>query len=141
MSAIGELLIYIIYIILGFLFLVFLILGLLSKTTKRTFFNICIFFGFVLIVFKSCQYNSYLNNQNNQVGIYYLTNYPNCDSCYLELKENMTYIIVKDGENIRNGTWHHESGGDYWITYLDGKKHQLGSGDYSYTNYKLKNKP
>lgn len=141
MSAIGELLVYIIYVVLALFFLIFLILGLSSKTTKKAFFIISIFFGLLLVAFKSCQYISYLNDQNNQIGIYYLTSYQNCNSCYLELKEDMTYVIFEDGKNIRNGTWHHESGGDYWITYLDDKKNQLVSGDYSYKNYKLKNKP
>jgi hypothetical protein len=92
----------------------------------------------MFFIFKSCQDNNYKNNQLDQVGIYYLTNYPNCDSCYIELNENMTYKIINKGQKVKNGDWHYESGGDYWITYLNGERDQLGSGTYSYTNYKLK---
>ena len=57
-----------------------------------------------------------------------MTTYRNCDSCYLELKENMTCIVVNKGKIIEQSNWHYEVGGDYWITYLDNDKHQLGSG-------------
>jgi len=138
MAAIGELIIYFIYFILGLSFVTFLILSLTSKKTKKPFMIISIFFGLLMIIFKSCQYKGYINDQKEQVGIYYLTKYPNCNSCYIELKEDMTYVIEKSGGIIKKGTWHHESGGDYWITYLDGENYQLGSGDFSYTDYKLK---
>ena len=60
------------------------------------------------------------------------------NSCYLELRENMTYIVVDKGKIIESSNWHYEVGGDYFITYLDNDRHQLGSGNYSYERYKLK---
>ena len=80
----------------------------------------------------------YRNSQLDKVGIYYLTNNPKCELCYLELKEDMTYTIINKGEVIEKSNWHFESGGDYWITYLDNDKSQLGFGNYEYKHYKQK---
>lgn len=140
MWAIGELIIYTIYFFTGLSCLVFLILAL---TAKKRCFRIWtaltgLFFGFLLLCFKWQQNSIYKQNQLNQVGIYYLTNYPNCDSCHIELNENMTYKVAHKSQIFENGDWHYESGGDYWITYLNGTKYQLGNGKYAYRDYKLK---
>jgi hypothetical protein len=139
MSALGELIIYVIYFILGLLSVVFLILTIKSKNSIKPWTLIaCILFGFLLYCFKSFQNDKYRKNQLSVVGVYYLTNYPDCDSCYIEIKENMTYIVVNKGKIAEQSIWHYEVGGDYWITYLDNDRHQLGYREYSYEFYRLK---
>ena len=139
MSALGELFIYIIYIGLGLASLLFLILTFTSKKRDKIWAAFAtLFFGFLLIGFKSCQSNNYKNNQLNQVGLYYLTDYPNCDSCVIELKENQTYEVRTYGEIVEQSNWHYEVGGDYFITYLDNDNYQLGVGKFVYKKYKLK---
>ena len=139
MSALGELFIYVIYFVLGLACIIFLLLTFTSKKSIKPWTLIAsILFCFLFFTFKSCQKENYKQNQLSVVGTYYLTSYPNCDSCYLELRENMTYIVVDKGKIIESSNWHYEVGGDYFITYLDNDRHQLGSGDYSYERYKLK---
>ncbi len=140
MWAIGELITLIIYFFLGLSTVVFLLLAvtLKKRQTRLLALGPGLFFGFLLLCFKFYQDRNYKKSQLNQVGIYYLTDYPDCDSCYIELNENMTYKIVNKSQAIENGDWHYESGGDFWITYLNGTKDQLGNGKYSYHDYQLK---
>ena len=101
MTAIGELIIYFIYFVLGVGCLMFLVLTITSKKSKKVWMLIpSLLFGYLLFSFKSLQDDSYKKNQLNQVGVYYLTNYHGCNSCYIELKENMTYIVINNGKII-----------------------------------------
>ena len=139
MTAFGELIVYFIYFFLGAGTIVFLVLTF--KTRKS--FKPWALMGVILFCLLLFRYNSYLKDsykkkQLDQVGTYYLTNYPNCDSCILVLKEDMTYEIKSKSKTVERSNWHYESGGDYFITYLDNDRHQLGAGDYSYNHYKLK---
>jgi hypothetical protein len=139
MSALGELFIYVIYFVLGITTIAFLVLTIIIKRKAKILTGFAtIFFGFLLFSFKSCQSHNYKENQLSQVGLYYLTEYPNCDSCIIELKENQTYEVTKNRQVIERGNWHYEVGGDYWITYLDNDKYQLGNGKFAYYKYKLK---
>ncbi|HKC67609.1 MAG TPA: hypothetical protein VKG26_05225 [Bacteroidia bacterium] len=140
MSAIGELIIYFIYFILGLTCLIFFISTLLlSKKRAKIWTGLAtLVFGFLLFSFKSCQSSHYKKNQLEHVGLYYLTSYPNCDSCIIELKENQTYQVSKRGQIIEQSNWHYEVGGDYWIVYLDNDNYQLGCGKFAYQVYKLK---
>ncbi|MFP5041997.1 hypothetical protein [Parasediminibacterium sp. JCM 36343] len=118
MSAIGEGLVYFIYFILGFGCIIYLLLALTSnKKTKLWAFPLILFFGYLFFLYKSYLLESYNQMQFNDVGIYYLTNYPNCPSCYLELKENMTYTVMDSCKIVESSNWHSEAGGDYFITY------------------------
>ncbi|UOQ70763.1 hypothetical protein [Hymenobacter cellulosilyticus] len=75
----------------------------------------------------------------SQVGLYYLTAYPQCRPCTLELKENNRFVI-RDSTSVKEtGPWRYESGQDYWITYLN-TSDQLGSGKYAYSGYRLTRK-
>ena len=139
MSAFGELFIYLIYVLLGLTGVVFFLWTYTSKKVRKPWTLLGgLFFTFLLFYFKSCQNENYKRNQLSQVGKYYLTDYPNCKSCYIELKENMTYNVIDDGKIIETSNWHYESGGDYWITYLDNDKYQLGNGKFNYKKYELK---
>ena len=139
MSALGELFIYIIYFVLGILSIGFLVLTMTSKKKTKILTGLAtLFFGFLLFSFKSCQSRNYKENQLSQVGLYYLTEYPDCDFCIIELKENQTYEVTKNGQVIERSNWHYEVGGDYLITYLDNDKYQLGNGKFEYYKYKLK---
>jgi hypothetical protein len=140
-SALGELFVYIIYFVLGIACIFFVRLTFTTKRQNKIWTGFAgLFFIFLLFKYHSYLSNSYKKNQLSQVGLYYLTNYPNCDSCVLELKENQTYQIKRKGQIIEQSNWHYEVGGDYFILYLDNDKHQLGSGDYAYEKYNLKYK-
>jgi hypothetical protein len=139
MNGVGELLIFIIYLFLGLTSVVLFVQAFYEyKSVKPRFWAYSAFFFFLFCWFKTCRNKRYHEAQIEQVGIYFLTNYPNCDSCYVELKEDMTYNLVKKGTVIKTSDWHFESGGEYWILYLDKERYQLGSGDFEYKKYKLK---
>jgi hypothetical protein len=46
--------------------------------------------------------------------------------------------VFNNNKEVEKGDWHYEVGGDYWITYLNGRKSILGEGIYSYQKYNLK---
>ena len=138
-SSLSELFVYIIYFSLSFICSIFLYWTFKTNQKNKIWTGIAVlFFVFLIFKFKSYLADSYKESQRSHVGLYYLTNYPNCDSCILELKENKSYEIKKQGTIIEYSDWNYEVGGDYFILYLDSNKHQLGSGDYSYEKYKLK---
>jgi hypothetical protein len=139
-SGLTELIKYFIYIILFANCIFFLVFSLVSEKNKFSNFKfgfslIC---GFLLIFLKTCVNYNYNRSQLTQVGIYYLTDYPSCKSCRIELKENLKYIVFNNNKEVEKGDWHYEVGGDYWITYLNGRKSILGEGIYSYQKYNLK---
>ena len=139
MAAIGELLVYVVFLFLAVGALHFFVLASKTKKVKKLLALLAgAFFCYLLYAYSSYLSESHKNEQLRQVGIYYLTNYPDCENCILELKEDMTYEVRNNGNVIKKSDWHYESGGDYWITYLDNDNHQLGSGDYSYQKYKRK---
>jgi hypothetical protein len=139
MSAFGALLIYAVYFVLGIFCLVFLVLTFTGgRKTRVVTGTATIFFGLSLFIFKSCQSHKYEENQLSKVGLYYLTQYPGCASCVMELKEHQIYEVTSNGKIIESGDWHYEAGGDYWITFLDHDEYQLGSGKFAYGQYKLK---
>ena len=139
MSAIGALIIFMIFFILGLICIVYFIKALGADSSRKKRYLITSSIVFLLFTFlKSGKDRSYLQAQMGEVGIYYLTDYPNCDSCYIDLKENMTYNIINQGKVVETSNWHHEEGGDYWITYLNNDRYQLGSGEMAYKKYKLK---
>ena len=140
MAALGAFIILFIFLLLGLASVVFLILILTAKKSFKpwTLLGSIFFCAFLLFSYKSCLNEAHRKSQLNQVGIYYLTKYHNCDSCILELKEDLTYQVRSKDKIVEESNWHYESGRDYWITWLDNHRHQLGSGDYSYEHYKLK---
>ena len=139
MSAIGELIVWCIFILLG---LGSIVLFIFTFTIKRSLkpwtFLGSIFLCFLFFSYRASINYAYRQKQLDQVGIYYLTAYPSCTDCILELKEDLTYEIRREDKIIKKSNWHFESGGDYWITWLDNEKYQLGYGDYSYKSFKLK---
>lgn len=139
MAAIGELLVYVLFLFLALGALYFFLLASKTKKLKRLMALLAGgFFCYLLYAYSSYLSESYKKAQIDKVGIYYLTNYPDCENCILELKEDMTYEVRNNGNVIKKSDWHYESGGDYFITYLDNDKHQLGSGDYAYQKSKWK---
>ena len=129
MAGLGELIILLIQWGLGLLAFVFLFLVFKVKPKEKVWMLAgSLFSYFLFFSFRSHLNDLYLDNQRDQVGIYYLTNYPDCDNCILELKEDHTYEVRDDYKILEQSDWHYESGGDYWITYLDNDNHQLGSG-------------
>lgn len=139
MNGLGEL----VFLILPYFLLInalgfFIGTFIVKKKIKILTMLFCVGFIFLFFKFKSFEKDSYIIDQQRQVGVYYLTQYPNCNNCFVTLKENMTYEIIKDKKVVEAGKWHHVIGGDYSITYLGDGGRQLGSGDYEYEKYVLK---
>jgi hypothetical protein len=139
MSALSELIVPAIFVLLALFALGFLYLTFKVKRSRKPWtllaaiLSICLIFSF-----RSFRAEAYRYSQLDQIGVYYLTNYPGCEDCILELKEDMTYDVRNKGKILETSDWHYESGGDYWITYLDFDRHQLGSGDYAFKKYHKK---
>ncbi len=133
MSAIGELIVFLIYFILSIPILIFLIGLIKSKgkqiTKKRLIW--LIISTILLILYGYAQYSSHRKAELDYVGIYQLTEYPDCDSCILELMSDNYYIVREKQNIIEKGRWKYKSGGDYWIVYL-GEFGQLGTGKFRY---------
>ncbi|HEX8330328.1 MAG TPA: hypothetical protein VF629_22550 [Hymenobacter sp.] len=89
----------------------------------------------IFFVFRKQQLDK--DREQDKLGTYYLTHYPNCRPCELELRENNTFVVRQYNAIRATGRWRFESGQDYWITYLN-EHDQLGSGKYQYTEYRLK---
>jgi hypothetical protein len=136
MSALGELLILVIYFFLGVASLAFLVFFFFVRRSFK-FLSLfgSFFFCFLFFLFKSNQDNNYRNNHLRQVGVYILKNYRGCIDCKIELKEDMTYVVLDSGTKLESSNWHYEMGGDYFITWLDNDRKQLGSGDYEYSRF------
>jgi len=137
MSAFGELIIVAIYFVLGLSAIGCLLKTFIIKAKLPKF--LCLL-GFV--VCTSLLFLFWTNNKRNHriaelenVGVYYLTNYTNCDSCKLTLKEDNSYEVTNGTKVIETGNWHYESGGDYWIVYMNDNEDQLGNGRFTYEEY------
>ena len=133
MWAIGELIVLVIYVILS-IPPILIVIRLKRKKTfpvkKLTYLVIAII---PLFLFSYSQYTNHRNAELQYVGVYYLTDYPNCISCVLNLNANNSYKVVFDQEIIEQGKWKYSSGGDYWIVDI-GEHGQLGSGKYRYND-------
>jgi hypothetical protein len=135
MSGLGELIIIGIYVVLSIPIILTLIVSLLRKNKKKLNRLLYPFLTSIpLIIFAYFQYQNNKQAELKYVGIYYLTEYPNCQYCTLRLNVNNTYIVSKGDIDLENGKWNYRSGGDYWIVDL-GDYGQLGSGKYRYTKY------
>jgi len=139
MSALGELLIYIIYGALVLFFLSRLSLAIFHKRKKsKNVYGVLALISVVsLLYFSRVQKKNRRANEEANVGKYHLSNYPNCPSCNVILKEDNTFEIVDSMKVLEKGDWSYESGGDFWIVYLDKRKDQLGSGIYKYDSFNL----
>lgn len=91
----------------------------------------------LLAYFVFNNYRSEKIAEQDELGVYQLTDYPGCYLCTLELQENNVFVVRQRNSIRETGTWRYESGRDYWITYLN-KYDQLGSGKYRYKEYHLK---
>lgn len=137
MSALGELIIIGIYLVLSIPLILTLIVALLRKKKKTLNRLLYPFLAAIpLILFSYFQYQNNRQAELKYVGIYYLTNYLNCKSCTLKLNTDNTYIVSKDSTDLENGKWNYRSGGDYWIVDI-GENGQLGTGKFEY--HKRKN--
>jgi hypothetical protein len=137
MNGSGELILYLIQRLFLFTGIVFLILAFFIK--KRIIaLCICLISFLLFFQFKSCQSDSYEMVQKREVGTYYLTQYPNCKNCYVRLNDNMTYNVFENGKIIETNNWHTDIGQDYWITYMNDNKDQLGFGKFKYDKYEKK---
>lgn len=131
MWAIGELIILIIYVILGIPPL--LVITRLKKAGQVSGGKIiCLVLALVPIsLFGYSQYINHRNAELEYVGVYHLTDYPSYDSCSLSLKANHSYTVNFAEKVLEQGKWKYSSGGDYWIVYI-GESGQLGFGKYKY---------
>ena len=90
-----------------------------------------------LTLFAYNQYSNHREAELKYVGTYYLTDYPDCESCVLILNKNNSYSVANQENEFEHGNWKYRSGGDYWIVDI-GEYRQLGTGNYRY-NYSENN--
>ncbi len=139
MWALGILFKYVIYIVLAIISVNYLVKGYLADKGRKRKFVWGIIFGALFISYAGCDYLGNKSMQKDHMGKYYLTQYPGCDStCYIELHADMTYSVMKKEKEIETGDWHHEAAADYFITYLNGEKDQLGGNEYDYYYFEPK---
>jgi hypothetical protein len=135
MWALGELLVLIIYIVLALPPLIMLLLTIhrwnSNHSVRKTNVIWLIALSLPFLIFVISNVHKHRQHTLRYVGTYYLSSYPNCDGCKLELNRNMRYRVFNDIKTFESGKWHFESGGDYTITYI-GKSEQLGSGIFLY---------
>lgn len=138
MSGIAELAKLVIYAIVILPPLVMLIIMLLNgKKFFKKGLRYLFFTSIPLMLLVIFDITNHKNEELGYVGVYYLTEYPDCTSCQLELKENNTYTITKGDREIESGSWNYRSGSDYWIVDI-GEFGQLGTGNYAYYHKKEK---
>jgi hypothetical protein len=128
-----------VYFLLSLLVLLSIFLTIKAKKFLKPFALLtAIFFCYLIFNFRSYLIESKKLAQLHRVGFYYLTNYPDCDSCVLELMEDKTYVVRAKDKVVEKSNWRFEAGCDFWITYLDNDRKQLGSGSYAYEVSELK---
>jgi hypothetical protein len=130
MSAIGELVVWIIYAILCIPPLRALFILRKNKFNKNGAIYLVVA-SIPLALFAYSQYSNHRKAELEYVGIYYLTEYPNCDSCVLHLNRDNSYSVTLNGNELEHGNWKYRSGGDYWIVDI-GEHGQLGTEKYTY---------
>lgn len=135
MSAIGEILEFIVYLILLIppLCIIILVIVREKEFLKKGLFYLSV----ALIPLSLYTYSEYSNHREAElkyVGKYYLTNYPDCEPCVLILNKNNCYSVTKLNKELEQGKWRFRSGGDYWIVDI-GEHGQLGTGEYRYNRF------
>jgi hypothetical protein len=136
MSAIGELIVWTIYAILCIPPIITLMILREKKFRRKG----PIFLTLALIPLTLFGYNQYSNHREAEwkyVGVYYLTEYPNCDACFLILNKNNFYSVINQDNEIEKGKWKYRSGGDYWTVDI-GVNGQLGTGNFKYNRSEKK---
>jgi hypothetical protein len=129
MAAIGELLV---YILQGILILLALLgiwrLYKANSSRKRVFAIAQVIFASGLLLRG---FYLHKKEENEYIGTYVLTAYPDCITCVLSLNPGNQYEVRQGGLVKEEGSWHHKSGGDYWAVEI-GEDGQLGSGRFDY---------
>jgi hypothetical protein len=130
----AELIPILIYLaLLAFPSIVFLILLAKGKKYYKKGFAFFIVACIPLSAKISNDYTKYKVSKYRYPGKYFLKTYPNCDTCVLLLKENNTYMVLKDSSHLEYGNWNYKSGDSTKVNIgVDG---QLGEGNYTYDTY------
>lgn len=115
----------------------FLLLTTKSSATRRQAAVGFVVLAALLTFFVFRSYHIDKDWELAELGTYQLTNYPSCQPCLLELREDNIFVVRQNDSIRETGRWRFESGQDYWITYLN-ETDQLGSGKYRYSDYYLK---
>ncbi len=90
-------------------------------------------------LFTYFNYSKNINEQNEYVGKYHLTNYENVRDAYLILKPDNTYIVSKKQHVLEKGEWNYDHGSDYWIVTIGEYEYdQLGIGKFEYDTFNKK---
>jgi hypothetical protein len=140
MAAIGIVVLYFIYGVLGLLTL----LGVrrwykADSSFKKTLSLLQAGCSMGLLVFMVGRgFYQHSKEENSYIGAYPLTAYPDCLTCILYLMPNKHYEVRQGSVIKQQGPWYYESGGDYWIVHLESDG-QLGFGRYAYDYEARKN--
>ncbi len=132
MWALGGLFYAAIYVLLALVVLILLAAAVFAKRRKLMYLILAMVFGCFIFIYYTTNKANYKAAQLAHVGTYELTNYPDCDSCILALKEDNTYTVTDKTKKIESGDWHYDFGADYFIVYLNNERDQLGVGRFRY---------
>jgi hypothetical protein len=138
MWALGELISDIIYwmILCGGIVSLILIIILKGFSKKAISAVSCLLCGALFLFISKEAKSDERRKQLEHVGTYYLTNYPNCDSCIAVLKDDNKYEVKEYEQTIEKGNWRFEGGGDYLIVYMNNDSSELGSGRFQFNKFK-----
>jgi hypothetical protein len=135
MAAIGTVFIYFIYALIGGYIVYWTVryFTVTYSTLKLACLRKAGIGSFLFLCFAGNNYQNHKNAEAEYVGIYTLTSYPNCAACRLYIEPD-NYYEVRESRTVKErGEWRYESGGDYWIVYVN-EDEQLGVGNYSYSD-------
>jgi len=121
------------YILLAIppIWMIWLLIFRKNKLKRKRRITLLIILSVPIIMFRYKQVSNHRQAELQYVGTYYLTDYQNCKSCVLKLRDDNTYSVLNGKEETENGAWKYLSGGDFWIVEI-GKHGQLGTGEYNY---------
>ena len=137
MSGLGELIVFMLYATLGSSAIICILLLIVANTKllKSLYLIGFLFSATLFVLYYNYKSSSHRASELEYVGTYYLTDFPNCVTCKLVLNADNTYDVRNENSVIETGDWHYESGGDYWIVYINKKGDQLGAGRFAYKRY------
>jgi hypothetical protein len=133
MAALGVVFVWFIYLVLGLSTLrgIHRWANSIATRTKSWAIAQAMVSGTVLVLLVSFHYSDRQRTEEEYVGTYSLSAYPHCPTCVLQLRPDRRFEIRQGSIVKEQGRWHYESGGDYFIVYIN-ENEQLGHGNYAY---------
>lgn len=133
MAALGVVIVWFIYLLLGLssLYGIKRWATATATSTKGWAIAQAVVSGTTLVLLVGFHLANHRRAEDEYVGTYSLTIYPHCPTCMLHLRPDRLFEVRQGSTVKEQGRWHYESGGDYFIVYIN-EDGQLGSGKYTY---------